>query len=114
LRANAELVQVLRHINEAFQLRYDFLASDEHAGAEDQQQYISARVFFIPAQARWKMLGSYGATRETGQAIDAAVEAIEKANPPLRGLLPRKYARPELNDARLSKLIDLVGTGVLD
>ena len=104
----------LKHINDAFERRYDFLAMNELADPEDQRQYISAKVFFIPAQARWKVLRNGGSgALETGQAIDAAIEVIEKANPPLRGFLPKDYARPELDHARLRELIELVGTGVL-
>jgi type I restriction enzyme M protein len=104
----------LKHIDDAFQRRYDFLARNKLADPEDQRQYISARVFFIPVHARWKMLRKGGgATLETGQAIDAAIEAIEKANPPLRGFMPRGYARPELDHARLTELIELVALGVM-
>ena len=36
--------------------------------------------------------------------------AIEKDNPSLKGVLPKDYARPELDKTRLGELIDLVGT----
>lgn len=37
------------------------------------------------------------------------MEAIEEANPALKGVLPRDYARPVLDKQRLGQLIDLVG-----
>lgn len=36
--------------------------------------------------------------------------AIEKDNPPLKGVLPKEYARPTLDKQRLGELIDLIGT----
>ena len=36
--------------------------------------------------------------------------AIEKDNPPLKGVLPKDYARPTLDKQRLGELIDLIGT----
>ncbi len=36
--------------------------------------------------------------------------AIEEANPSLKGVLPKDYARPTLNKQRLGELIDLIGT----
>ena len=35
---------------------------------------------------------------------------IEKANPSLKGVLPRDYARPALDKEKLGELIDLIGT----
>lgn len=47
---------------------------------------------------------------EIGKLIDEAMEAIEKINPPLKGVLPQIYADPDLNKQRLGELIDLIGT----
>jgi type I restriction enzyme M protein len=38
------------------------------------------------------------------------MEAIEKENPALKGVLPKDYARPTLDKTRLGELIDLIGT----
>ncbi len=38
------------------------------------------------------------------------MDAIEKANPSLKGVLPKTYARESLDKHRLGELIDLVGT----
>src|SRR2546425_9030861 len=45
-----------------------------------------------------------------GKLIDDAMVAIEKENPPLKGVLPKDYARPSLDKQRLGELIDLIGT----
>jgi type I restriction enzyme M protein len=44
-----------------------------------------------------------------GKDIDDAMDAIEKENPTLKGVLPKDYARPSLDKHRLGELIDLVG-----
>jgi hypothetical protein len=36
--------------------------------------------------------------------------AIERANPRLKGVLPKEYSRPALDKHRLGELIDLIGT----
>ena len=38
------------------------------------------------------------------------MEAIERDNPSLKGVLPKQYARPALDKHRLGELIDLIGT----
>jgi type I restriction-modification system DNA methylase subunit len=37
-----------------------------------------------------------------------AIAAIERDNPALKGVLPKDYARPELDKTRLGQLIDLI------
>jgi type I restriction enzyme M protein len=37
------------------------------------------------------------------------MDAIEKENPSLKGVLPKEYARPSLDKKRLGELIDLIG-----
>jgi type I restriction enzyme M protein len=41
--------------------------------------------------------------------VDDAMIAIERDNPPLKGVLPKEYARPNLDKRRLGELIDLIG-----
>ncbi|EQD55155.1 N-6 DNA methylase, partial [mine drainage metagenome] len=45
-----------------------------------------------------------------GKAVDDAMDAIERDNPTLKGVLPKDYARPTLDKVILGRLIDLVGT----
>ena len=47
--------------------------------------------------------------------IDAAMAAMEKENPSLKGVLPKDYARPALDKRRLGEMVDLIGNiGQLD
>ncbi len=45
-----------------------------------------------------------------GIIIDDAMDAIERENTSLKGVLPKNYAREGLDKQRLGELIDLVGT----
>jgi len=47
---------------------------------------------------------------EIGKYLDEAIVAIEKENPSLKGVLPKVYARPNLDKQGLGGLIDLIGT----
>ena len=42
--------------------------------------------------------------------IDDAMDTIERDNASLKGVLPKNYARPALDKARLGELIDLIGS----
>ncbi|MEW9033915.1 MAG: methylmalonyl-CoA mutase family protein, partial [Planifilum fimeticola] len=51
---------------------------------------------------------------EIGQIIDNAMIAIERENKSLKGVLPKNYARPELDKTRLGELVDLFSFKVGD
>jgi ATP-dependent DNA helicase RecG len=67
-------------------------------------------VFYVPPTARWEYLQYERAKLPTiGKDLDDAMDAIEKDNPNLKGVLPKDYARPALDKKRLGELIDLIG-----
>ena len=66
-------------------------------------------VFWVPPEARWDKLQAAAKSPEIGKVIDNAMDAIEKENRTLKGVLP-KIARPTLDKTRLGELIDLIGT----
>lgn len=100
----------LKYISDAFNEVYQELKEDPTSDPEDIDEYISRRVFWVPKEARWNYLSSNAKKPEIGKLIDDAMEAIEKDNRSLRGVLVKNYARPGLDKARLGELIDLVGT----
>jgi len=104
----------LKYISDAFNDLYQKLAENkgEHEGAnpEDPDEYLANNVFFVPEKARWKYLQDRAKQPEIGKYIDDAMDAIERINSPLKGVLPKIYADPELNKQRLGELIDLIGT----
>ena len=80
----------------------------EGADPEDRDEYKAKNVFFVPKPARWGFLQAKAKKLEIGQLADGAMDAIEKENPSLKGVLPKVYARQNLDPASLGGLIDLV------
>ena len=115
----------LKYISDAFEERRqelerlcddpesDYHVTDEkqkQATLEDRDEYISAGVFWVPEAARWSKLQAAAKQPTIGKLIDEAMEAIEKDNTRLKAVLPKRYARPDLDKTRLGQLIDLIGT----
>ena len=103
----------LKYISDSFEQLYQKLekAEGEYEGAdsEDRDEYLAENVFFVPQNARWTYLHSRSKLPTIGKDIDDAMNAIEKENPALKGILPKVYARPNLDKASLGGLIDLIG-----
>lgn len=105
----------LKYISDAFEELYARLKAEEAQGAdpEDKDEYKAENVFFVPPVARWSLLVSYAKQPSIGITIDAAMDAIEAENPSLKGVLPKVYARQNLDPTSLGELIDLVGNVAL-
>ncbi len=101
----------LKYISDAFQEKYrqlTLLKQTEHANPEDRDEYTAENVFWVPKEARWAHLRDHAKQPTIGKLIDDAMDAIEKANPILKGVLPKDYNRPGLDKHRLGELIDLI------
>lgn len=107
----------LKYISDAFGELYRKLKAGEgdYLGAdpEDPDEYRAENVFFVPEKARWSYLESAAKLPEIGKYVDEAMVAIEKENPTLKGVLPKVYARANLDKRGLGGLIDLFSTAVL-
>jgi type I restriction enzyme M protein len=100
----------LKYISDSFDELYERLSTDKLSNPEDKDEYLAENVFYVPKLARWKYLQYERAKQPTiGKDIDDAMDAIEKENPSLKGVLPKEYARPSLDKKRLGELIDLIG-----
>ena len=114
----------LKYISDAFEVLHSKLVEGkgeyEGADSEDPNEYTAEKVFFVPTIARWKpisdnakkteiLLGN-GKKVDIGGYVDEAMEAIERQNLSLKGVLPKVYARPNLDRTSLGGLIDLIGT----
>jgi type I restriction enzyme M protein len=100
----------LKYISDSFKELHTKLSNDKLSDAEDKDEYLAENVFFVPPTARWEYLQFERAKLPTiGKDIDDAMDAIEKENPNLKGVLPKDYARPALDKKRLGELIDLIG-----
>ncbi len=85
-----------------------FMPTDAARAAilESRDEYTSEGVFWVPEGHRWDNLRKAAKQTDIGTRIDAAMDAIEKENPSLKGVLPKSYARRELTPATLGGLID--------
>jgi len=70
----------------------------EGADPEDKNEYTAEKVFYVPPSARWSWLQDRAKLATIGQDIDAAMDAIEKDNPSLRGVLPKVYSQEQLKN----------------
>ena len=98
----------LKYISDAFEALHTKLAKDDPKDAEDPDQYLAERVFWVPKDARWSHLQANAKQPTIGKLIDEAMLAIEAKNPQIKGVLPKDYARPALDKVMLGELIDLV------
>jgi len=102
----------LKYVSDAFEELHQKILNKEGEFAyddpEDRLVYSSNYVFFLPPKARWNYLVSRAKLPTNGEEIDAAMDLIEKDNPKLRGVLPKQYARPQLDKMELGRLVDLI------
>jgi len=102
----------LKYISDAFEeLRAKLLKGEgDYAGAdpEDRDEYKAENVFFVPEIARWSYLQSKAKLPTIGKEVDNAMDSIEKDNPSLKDVLPKVYARGNLDPTSLGGLIDLI------
>ncbi|HHP0305171.1 MULTISPECIES: type I restriction-modification system subunit M [Acinetobacter calcoaceticus/baumannii complex] len=103
----------LKYISDSFEEHYKKLVDGqgEFAGAdpEDRDEYTAYNVFFVPEAARWSYLLNQAKQTDIGKIVDKAMEAIENDNPQLKGVLPKVYARQNLDPTSLGELIDMIG-----
>ena len=97
----------LKYISDKFEAKFKELSEDEYADVEDKDEYEADGVFFVPQDARWSVISQAAHTPQIGKVIDDALEAIERENTKLKGVLPSNYARPELDKRRLGDVVDL-------
>lgn len=97
----------LKYISDSFEERYQQLVDEGDGFEEDDDAYLEHNIFFVPVTARWDYIKKNAKLPTIGQIIDDAMIAIEKENKQLKGVLPKNYARPELDKTKLGELIDL-------
>jgi type I restriction enzyme M protein len=77
---------------------------------EDRNEYTAENVFWVPTEARWAFLQDRAKQPEIGVLIDHAMDLVEAQNPPLKGVLPKTFARAEIDKRLLGELVYLIGT----
>ncbi len=100
----------LKYISDAFEAKHTDLDAQRAEGAdpEDPDEYRAENIFWVPREARWSFLKANAPQPTIGTTVDAAMDAIERDNPALKGVLPKEYGRPGLDKQRLGQLINLV------
>jgi len=111
----------LKYVSDTFMVRHaelsklvddpdsDYLMPNEAAKRsvlEDRDEYTAEGVFWIPEGHRWDDLRKAAKQPDIGKRVDEAMEAIERENPTLKGVLPKNYTQRELSPENIGGLID--------
>lgn len=100
----------LKYISDKFETRYNELVAEGEGFEEELDEYLAQNVFWVPKEARWDFIRDNAKDEKIGQFIDDAMILIEKENKPLKNVLEKRYARPEIDKRRLGELVDLIST----
>ena len=100
----------LKYISDKFETKYNELLEEGDGFEEDRDEYESENIFWVPKESRWDFIMNNAKDAKIGQYIDDAMILIEKENITLKGVLDKRYARPEIDKRRLGELIDLIST----
>jgi type I restriction enzyme M protein len=117
---------------------HDYFLDPEEYDSDDEYQaeiadeleirdyYTEKNVFWVPQLARWQTLRDNATLapgteieivngkkhiytfRSVGRLIDDALDAIEKDNPKLKGVLNKSYGRLQIDQSKLIELINLL------
>lgn len=100
----------LKYISDKFETKFNALVEEGAGFEEDRDEYEAENIFWVPKEARWSFIKDNAKDPKIGQFIDDAMILIEKENTSLKGVLDKRYARPEIDKRRLGELIDLIST----
>lgn len=106
----------LRYISDSFMQKYEELLKEQSEGAdpEDADEYLADNIFFVPEKSRYTYLRDNAKDPKIGKMLDGAMDEIEKHNDTLKGVLPKVYAKDNLDSKCLGELIDLIGNVAFD
>jgi type I restriction enzyme M protein len=102
----------LKYVSDRFEQVRSRVEKEAVDDPEDRDVYLAERVFWVPKEARWKILQDNAKQESIGNLIDKAMESIERDNPTLKGMLPGNYGRATLDKRRLGDLVDLVSNKI--
>ena len=97
----------LKYVSDSFTEKYNALKAEGYGDEEDRDEYLADNIFWVPKEARWETIKAHATNPDIGEVIDAAMEAIEKDNDSLKGVLTKNYSRQELDKTRLGELVTL-------
>ena len=97
----------LKYISDRFEAKYHELVNEGYGMEEDKDEYTAENIFYVPQNARWSVIAGNAHKPEIGIVIDEAMRLIENENERLKGVLPKNFARPELDKQKLGDVVDL-------
>lgn len=97
----------LKYLSDRFELKHQQLVQEGEGFEEDRDEYLAESIFFVPQSARWEVISAHAHDPDIGKIIDNAMDSIEQENKALKGVLPKNFARPELDKRRLGDVADL-------
>ena len=97
----------LKYISDSFQIAFDMIQK-EGGDIEDRDEYSARNTFFVPQSARWHYMMQNAKQSNIGTILDNAMQLIEQENASLKGVLPKVYAKENLDSISLGGLIDLL------
>ncbi len=97
----------LKYVSDSFEEKYQQLLAEGYGDEEDRDEYLAENIFYVPKDARWSEIKNHAASTDIGNVIDHAMDAIEKENDSLKGVLTKNYSRQELDKTRLGELVTL-------
>ena len=95
----------LKYISDRFEEKHTQLVEEGEGFEEDEDEYASEVIFFVPPEARWSYILQYASKPEIGKVIDDAMVSIEKKHPTLEGVLPKNYSSPDYDKAKLGEVV---------
>ena len=98
----------LKFISDRFERQRGKVLETAHADPEDRDEYLADNVFWVPKEARWGHVQANAPQPQIGQIVDDAMYAIERENASLKDVLPKNYARADLNKTSLAGVINLL------
>ena len=97
----------LKYISDRFEAKYQELVNEGYGMEEDKDEYTAENIFYVPQNARWSIIAENAHKPEIAIVIDEAMRLIENENERLKGILPKNFARPELDKQKLGDVVDL-------
>ncbi|MDD3509228.1 MAG: class I SAM-dependent DNA methyltransferase [Parabacteroides sp.] len=97
----------LKYVSDSFKEKYEQLLAEGYGDEEDRDEYVADNIFWVPKDARWDNIKAHATSTDIGEIIDKAMEAIERENDTLKGILTKNYSRRELNKTRLGELVTM-------
>ncbi|WP_166026335.1 type I restriction-modification system subunit M [Streptomyces chilikensis] len=108
----------LKYVSDAFEERRAQLAKELAEDGideerlddflEDRDEYTGAHVFWVPETARWSWIATHAKSQGVGKLLDDAMDAVMRENASLTGVLPKIFNRDNVDQKRLSELVDLI------